>query len=82
MIYQLFYIFFPDEEFRVLELKKSSGATGGRRRVDKNAVVQVDRGRADKMPIDQDWTAVWPGARSFHPAVVPLPVRQVCFLFA
>ena len=28
------------------------------------------------MPIDQDWTSVWPAARSFHPASVPLPIRQ------
>lgn len=28
------------------------------------------------MPIDQDWGNVWPGPRSFHPASVPLPVRQ------
>lgn len=24
----------------------------------------------------QDWGNVWPGPRSFHPAVVPLPIRQ------
>ncbi|CAH1970293.1 unnamed protein product [Acanthoscelides obtectus] len=28
------------------------------------------------MPVDQDWGSVWPGPRSFHPASVPLPVRQ------
>lgn len=28
------------------------------------------------MPVDQDWGNVWPGPRSFHPATVPLPVRQ------
>lgn len=28
------------------------------------------------MPINQDWGSVWPGPRSFHPATVPLPVRQ------
>lgn len=32
--------------------------------------------RADKMPTDQDWPSVWPGARTFHPDVVPLPMRQ------
>lgn len=25
---------------------------------------------------DQDWPSVWPGPRTFHPASVPLPVRQ------
>lgn len=28
------------------------------------------------MATDQDWPSVWPGPRTFHPAVVPLPVRQ------
>lgn len=32
--------------------------------------------RTLKMATDQDWTAVWPGPRSFHPASVPLPLRQ------
>lgn len=28
------------------------------------------------MAVDQDWPSVWPGPRSYHPAVVPLPLRQ------
>lgn len=28
------------------------------------------------MPVDQDWGNVWTGPRSFHPATVPLPIRQ------
>ena len=24
----------------------------------------------------QDWSSVWPAQRTFHPAVVPLPIRQ------
>lgn len=28
------------------------------------------------MATDQDWGAVWPGPRTFHPATVPLPLRQ------
>lgn len=32
--------------------------------------------RTEKMAVDQVWGNVWPGPRSFHPAVVPLPVRQ------
>ena len=28
------------------------------------------------MPVDQDWANVWPGPRVFHPATVPLPLRQ------
>lgn len=32
--------------------------------------------RTNEMKVDQDWGNVWPGPRSFHPATVPLPVRQ------
>ena len=28
------------------------------------------------MKPDQDWPSVWPAARTFHPASVPLPLRQ------
>lgn len=28
------------------------------------------------MPVDQDWGNVWPTARTFHPASVPLPLHQ------
>lgn len=28
------------------------------------------------MPTDQDWPSVWPGQKTFHPASVPLPIRQ------
>ena len=28
------------------------------------------------MKPNQDWEAVWPATRTFHPASVPLPVRQ------
>jgi small subunit ribosomal protein S35 len=32
--------------------------------------------RTEKMPVDQDWPSVWPTARVFHPASVPLPLHQ------
>lgn len=32
--------------------------------------------RFQQMSPEQDWGAVWPGPRSFHPATVPLPLRQ------
>nr|CAG4641847.1 EOG090X09BG [Eurycercus lamellatus] len=32
--------------------------------------------RTNKMPVDQDWPSVWPVARVFHPASVPLPLHQ------
>ena len=28
------------------------------------------------MKVNQDWPSVWPASRTFHPASVPLPVRQ------
>jgi len=28
------------------------------------------------MPVDQDWPSVWPTAKTFHPASVPLPLHQ------
>lgn len=62
-----------DEEFRVLDLKGVKKVQAVRRRhVPKN----IFPPRADSMPTDQDWTNVWPGPRTFHPASVPLPVRQ------
>ena len=32
--------------------------------------------REKTMKPDQDWMSVWPAQRTFHPASVPLPVRQ------
>lgn len=32
--------------------------------------------RTGKMPVDQDWTAVYPAAAPFRPGSVPLPVRM------
>ncbi|XP_040018952.2 small ribosomal subunit protein mS35 isoform X2 [Gasterosteus aculeatus] len=32
--------------------------------------------RTEKMPVDQDWTAVYPAAAPFRPGSVPLPVRM------
>lgn len=61
------------EEFRVLKLKPDP--------VEKKTLrtfqnVSVPPPRATQMPVDQDWGSVWPAQRSFHPASVPLPVRQ------
>ncbi|KAJ8895674.1 hypothetical protein PR048_001010 [Dryococelus australis] len=62
-----------DEEFRVLDLRKKKVQATKRRKLEKGAALQP---RANQMPVDQDWSNVWPGPRSFHPASVPLPVRQ------
>ncbi|TDG44276.1 hypothetical protein AWZ03_009304 [Drosophila navojoa] len=61
-----------DEEFRVLNLRTVKQQA--RKRVIKKEVAPPPR--TTHMPVDQDWTAVWSGPRSFHPASVPLPLRQ------
>ncbi|CDW57156.1 MRP-S28 domain containing protein [Trichuris trichiura] len=32
--------------------------------------------RSNRQAVDQDWTSVWPTARSFQASVVPLPIRM------
>ena len=61
--------------FRVLELGKSKAALkkSGRRRGEQERAVPH---RSRTMKPDQRWGDVWPAARTFHPSVVPLPVRQ------
>ncbi|XP_059475574.1 small ribosomal subunit protein mS35 [Neocloeon triangulifer] len=67
-------------DFRVLDLRKGAGGDGltSRSRFQRRSEVgpQLLPPRETRMPIDQDWPSVWPGPRSFHPASVPLPVRQ------
>ncbi|XP_053955913.1 28S ribosomal protein S35, mitochondrial [Anastrepha ludens] len=65
---------FEDEEFRVLNLRSTKQTAKQKRRVFKKEPVMPPRHL--KMATDQDWTAVWPGPRSFQPASVPLPLRQ------
>lgn len=62
-----------DEEFRVLNLRSVKAQQIKRRVFKKQDVLPP---RFQQMPVDQDWSAVWPGTRTFHPASVPLPVRQ------
>ncbi|KAJ8970214.1 hypothetical protein NQ314_001361 [Rhamnusium bicolor] len=61
------------DEFRVLNLKHVKGQVQQKRQPKKFEILPP---RTDQMPVDQDWGSVWPGPRSFHPATVPLPVRQ------
>nr|CAI5832900.1 unnamed protein product [Callosobruchus analis] len=61
------------EEFRILNLKNVKGKVQPRKPQKQLEALQP---RATKMPVDQDWGSVWPGPKSFHPATVPLPVRQ------
>ncbi|KAG7168565.1 28S ribosomal protein S35-like 2 [Homarus americanus] len=62
-----------DEEFRTLELgiKKQE-----RRAARIMRTPNIVPPRYKRQKIDQDWGSVWPAARTFHPATVPLPVRQ------
>lgn len=61
------------EEFRVLNIRKPKGKFQERKQFRPMAILPP---RTSKMPVDQDWSSVWPGPRSFHPATVPLPLRQ------
>jgi len=61
--------------FRVLTLGKTKDQLkkSGRRRGEQEKDVPH---RSQTMRPDQRWGNVWPAARTFHPSVVPLPVRQ------
>ncbi|XP_049541214.1 28S ribosomal protein S35, mitochondrial [Anopheles darlingi] len=65
--------FGQDEEFRVLNLRQVKNQRAARRKAIRP---DVPPPRSQQMATDQDWGAVWPGPRSFHPASVPLPLRQ------
>jgi len=62
-----------DTEFRVLNLKTVKSQAPPRRKFKRPDVLPP---RSRQMAVDQDWGSVWPGPRTFHPATVPLPVRQ------
>lgn len=61
--------------FRVLDigLPKRYGERKPRRS-DRRPIKAIPREKT--MKPDQDWMSVWPAQRTFHPASVPLPVRQ------
>ena len=69
-----FYTIFADE-FRVLNLKKTKAVH--QTRFKRPKAPEVPPPRFKQMAVDQEWSAVWPGPRSFHPATVPLPLRFV-----
>jgi len=65
--------------FRVLDI--------GKPKIESYTMARTERTRRFLRPVaappreklmtpDQDWTSVWPATRTFHPAVVPLPIRQ------
>ncbi|XP_066250067.1 small ribosomal subunit protein mS35 [Euwallacea similis] len=61
------------DQFRALNIRNTREHIQTRRQIRKTPVLPP---RTNKMAIDQDWGNVWPGPRSFHPATVPLPIRQ------
>ncbi|KAK9739837.1 Mitochondrial ribosomal subunit protein [Popillia japonica] len=63
-----------EDEFRVLNFKATRNQNLQAKR--KGYKPNVLPPRTTQMPVDQDWGSVWPGPRSFHPATVPLPIRQ------
>nr|SVE77718.1 EOG090X09BG [Daphnia lumholtzi] len=73
----LFSLHKLDDDFRTLELRPSkSNNMRGNRRKTAYKKTPVPPPRSNKMPVDQDWPSVWPVARVFHPASVPLPLHQ------
>ena len=61
--------------FRVLQIGKPKDA--GKKQLKRRGGAMIPPPqRADRMKPDQNWGDVSPAARTFHPAVVPLPVRQ------
>jgi len=63
-----------DDEFRVLVLYPSKNKA--QQTYKKRTVKPTPPPRELRMPTDQNWTNVWPGPKTFHPASVPLPLRQ------
>ncbi|CAJ0588767.1 unnamed protein product [Cylicocyclus nassatus] len=63
---------------RVFQIEQATGRSTyvQRSRPDIHDRLSVRKPRSEEMSTDQDWTAVWPAARSFASSVVPLPVRM------
>lgn len=62
-----------EEGFRILRLDQKGGKPIGRKKREPPPVMPP---RETRMPTNQKWSDVWPGPKTFHPASVPLPVRQ------
>ncbi|XP_014243890.1 28S ribosomal protein S35, mitochondrial [Cimex lectularius] len=63
-----------EDGFRILDLTGKKAMTSQVKK--KRESKPVFPPRETRMPVDQIWSDVWPGPRSFHPASVPLPLRQ------
>ena len=78
ILFKLFYLI-VEEEYRVLDIVQSKDRNKNRKfqtRAPYRNRLPVLPPRTNKMPVDQDWPSVWPVARVFHPASVPLPLYQ------
>ncbi|BET02581.1 ribosomal protein S35 [Nesidiocoris tenuis] len=62
-----------EEGFRILKLNQKKSTSQVRQRRPPPPILPP---RETRMATDQKWSDVWPGPRTFHPASVPLPVRQ------
>ncbi|CAH1390146.1 unnamed protein product [Nezara viridula] len=62
-----------EDEFRTLDIRGGKTPQTYSRKKQPRVVFPP---RTERMPVDQDWSNVWPGPRTFHPASVPLPLRQ------
>lgn len=64
----------PEENFRVYEIE------GLHKKVVEKRVKRAPRAtyppRFRTMPVDQDWTNIWPAPATFKWGTVPFPVRQ------
>ncbi|XP_050295803.1 28S ribosomal protein S35, mitochondrial [Anthonomus grandis grandis] len=61
------------EEFLALNIRAGKDSAQFKKTLRKSPIFPP---REKQMAVNQDWGSVWPGPRSFHPASVPLPVRQ------
>lgn len=61
---------------RQLEQQTGRAEKEQRSRFDLLDRISVRRPRSEDMDTSQDWTAVWPAARTFNASVVPLPIRM------
>ncbi|KAK7497251.1 hypothetical protein BaRGS_00011545 [Batillaria attramentaria] len=63
-----------EEEFRTFKIPGLKTETGVKRT--QRRKMPVPPPRYQQMPVDQDWTNVWPAATTFKWSAVPFPVRQ------
>ncbi|ESO84808.1 hypothetical protein LOTGIDRAFT_236049 [Lottia gigantea] len=66
----------PVGEFRVFEIDGVVPRRDGDRPKRTIREKEIPPPRYKSMPIDQDWTRVWPTAASFNYSKIPFPVRQ------